>query len=224
MFRSIGSTIGRARIGVAVALALVCTALLIVGAPTGTSAADVTVTIDKFAFMPASITVPVGTRVVWTNQETTAPHTATSDTGVWDSGRLTTGQSYGFTFTQPGTFTYHCTIHPNMHGTVIVSAAPAAQAQAVAPAPTTSLPAAAAPAATMAPMAATPTRAVATVPVATAMIPASLPRTGGGGMATRIVGDDGRTQLPWVVLTGILGLATVAGAGTRYFRHLRTEK
>jgi plastocyanin len=60
-------------------------------------------------------------------------HTATSDTGVWDSGTLATGQSYSHTFDQPGTYTYHCTIHPFMKGTIVVQAASTGGATATAP-------------------------------------------------------------------------------------------
>lgn len=86
-------------------------------------AADVSVTIMNFKFDPTPLTIPVGTTVVWTNQDT-APHTATSDTkGVFDTGLLQKGQSGKITFNTAGTFTYYCTVHPNMHGTVIVTAA-----------------------------------------------------------------------------------------------------
>lgn len=85
-------------------------------------AQSMSVTIVNFSFQPATLTIPVGTTVTWTNQDT-APHTSTSDTGVWNSGTLSTGQSYSRTFSQPGTFPYHCNVHPNMHGTVVVEAA-----------------------------------------------------------------------------------------------------
>jgi plastocyanin len=39
---------------------------------------------------------------------------------TFTSGTLANGAAYQFTFTQPGTFTYHCTIHPSMTGTIIV--------------------------------------------------------------------------------------------------------
>jgi plastocyanin len=60
-------------------------------------------------------------------------HTVTSDTGVWDSGTLATGQSYSHTFDQPGTYPYHCAIHPFMKATIIVQAAGTAGATATAP-------------------------------------------------------------------------------------------
>ena len=68
------------------------------------------------------MTVPVGTTVTWTNMDAVA-HTTTSDTGAWDSGTLTPGASFQHTFTSPGTFTYHCMIHPYMHGTIVVQSA-----------------------------------------------------------------------------------------------------
>jgi plastocyanin len=48
-------------------------------------------------------------------------HTWTSDSGGWDSETLAPGESYTFAFTSPGTFTYHCDIHPSMTGSVVVS-------------------------------------------------------------------------------------------------------
>jgi len=90
-------------------------------------AADVSVTIMNFKFDPTPLTIPVGTTVTWTNQDT-APHTATSDPGsafVFDTGMLQKGQSGKITFNTAGTFTYFCTVHPNMHGTVTVTAAAA---------------------------------------------------------------------------------------------------
>ena len=80
------------------------------------------VMIQNFAFTPATITVPQGTMVTWTNQDGTA-HTVTADSGNGPtSGQLQQGQSYSFTFNESGTFTYHCSIHPQMAGTVVVTA------------------------------------------------------------------------------------------------------
>ena len=73
----------------------------------------------SFAFIPNSITVPVGTRVVWTNQDM-EDHTVTSDKpGIFDNA-VPAGGSTSITFTIPGTYTYHCAIHPEMLGVVIV--------------------------------------------------------------------------------------------------------
>jgi plastocyanin len=80
------------------------------------------VTIQNFAFSPASITVKKGTTVTWTNQDSTA-HTVTETDGQTGpaSGDLGTGKSYSFTFNTAGTFKYHCSIHTNMTGTVTVT-------------------------------------------------------------------------------------------------------
>jgi plastocyanin len=61
----------------------------------------------------------MGTTVTWTNDDG-VNHTVTSDQGAFDSGPLATGQTFSQTFNQAGTFTYHCTIHPSMQGTVVV--------------------------------------------------------------------------------------------------------
>ena len=77
------------------------------------------ITIQNFAFSPATTTVKVGTKVTWTNQDSTTHHVV-SDTGAFDSGNLNNGQSYSFTFTKAGSYPYHCSIHPSMTGTIIV--------------------------------------------------------------------------------------------------------
>jgi plastocyanin len=76
-----------------------------------------------FAFSPKSLTVPVGTKVTWTNS-TTAPHTSTSDDSSavkWDSGQIQQGGTFSFTFTKAGTYTYHCNVHPSMTATIVVT-------------------------------------------------------------------------------------------------------
>lgn len=80
------------------------------------------IAIKNFAFSPATLTVKTGTAVTWTNDDS-APHTVVSDPGVpapFDSPSLATGASYPVTFTKEGTYTYHCSIHPIMKGTIIV--------------------------------------------------------------------------------------------------------
>ncbi len=78
------------------------------------------VEIKGFAFSPGTLTIKVGTTVKWTNQDSVA-HTVTSDTGLFDSGDLAAGDTFSFTFTQAGTFAYHCTMHPSMTATIIVT-------------------------------------------------------------------------------------------------------
>lgn len=73
------------------------------------------------AFGTNPLTISMGTTVTWINDDT-VPHTATSDTMVWDSGTLQPGQNYSFKFNNTGTFPYHCTIHgqQSMSGTIVV--------------------------------------------------------------------------------------------------------
>lgn len=80
------------------------------------------VTISNFSFSPATLTVKKGTTVTWTNQDSVA-HTVTETDGKTgpDSASLGKGQTYSFTYTTAGTFTYHCKIHPDMTGTVTVT-------------------------------------------------------------------------------------------------------
>lgn len=93
-------------------------------APSGTGAAKPVaadaVTIRNFAFGPRSVTVKRGATVHWTNRDSEA-HTVTSDAGAFNSPVLQPGAGFSFTFTKPGTYSYHCSIHPFMKGTVVVS-------------------------------------------------------------------------------------------------------
>jgi plastocyanin len=77
-----------------------------------------TVNIDHFEFLPPKLEVAKGTRVVFSNTSGTT-HTAT-DKGVFDTGRIQTGHSVAVRFAQKGTFSYHCKIHPFMHGKIVV--------------------------------------------------------------------------------------------------------
>jgi plastocyanin len=78
------------------------------------------VTILNFAFGPQVVMVKAGTTVHWTNHDAEA-HTVTSNTGAFTSPVLQPGAGYSFTFTKPGTYHYHCSIHPFMTGMVMVS-------------------------------------------------------------------------------------------------------
>jgi plastocyanin len=103
--------------------------------PPGTAA----VTINDFAFSPATITIKAGGSVKWTNAGPSA-HTTTSDANVWASPTLgaprdpgggygdtgSPGGTFQFTFTEPGTYPYHCSLHPptiypNFVGTITVT-------------------------------------------------------------------------------------------------------
>ena len=87
-------------------------------------AADHAVAISGFSFSPASITITTGDTVTWTNSDAQA-HTATADDSSFDTGAITNGSSATVTFAMAGTFAYHCSIHPQMTGTVTVQDAAA---------------------------------------------------------------------------------------------------
>jgi plastocyanin len=78
------------------------------------------VTIDGFAFQPASLTVTAGTTVTWTNRDE-EPHTVAASDGSFHSPGMGTGATFTHTFATAGTFDYVCSIHPMMRGTVVVT-------------------------------------------------------------------------------------------------------
>jgi plastocyanin len=80
------------------------------------------VSIVDFAFEPATLNVTTGATVSWTNTGQVV-HTVTADNGAFNSGEMSPGATVTGTFNTPGTYTYHCSIHPNMTGTIIVTAA-----------------------------------------------------------------------------------------------------
>ena len=79
------------------------------------------VKIDNFSFTPATLTVPVGTTVTWTNQDD-IPHTvvSTDEPRLFKSKALDTGDKFSFTFSKAGSYAYFCSLHPKMNGKVIV--------------------------------------------------------------------------------------------------------
>ncbi len=85
-------------------------------------AATRAVAITDFAFSPRTVTINVGDRVRWTNNDAIA-HTATATSGAFDTGDLEEGESASVRFTIPGTYRYICTPHPTMTGTIRVRAA-----------------------------------------------------------------------------------------------------
>ena len=84
---------------------------------TGVSTA---VKISNFKFSPASLTVKQGAGVTVTNEDSAA-HTATADDGhSFDTGDLSQGATQTISVSKTGSYPYHCTIHPFMHGTLVV--------------------------------------------------------------------------------------------------------
>jgi plastocyanin len=104
----------------ATALALGASQPKVKGAETGqTQPAAVEVKIDNFSFGPATITIPAGTTVTWTNRDD-IPHTVVSDDKIFKSKVLDTDEKFSYTFSRPGSYPYFCSIHPKMTGKVVV--------------------------------------------------------------------------------------------------------
>jgi plastocyanin len=96
------------------------------GSATGTGATSaplsghVKIDISNFMYSPAVLEVEVGSTITITNEDETE-HTATSNTeGVFDTGTLKKGQSTSFKVNKVGSFSYHCSFHAFMHGTIEV--------------------------------------------------------------------------------------------------------
>lgn len=88
--------------------------------PTPRVSSNTAVTIQNFAFLPATVTINRGTTVTWTNQDS-APHQIVSDAGsIISSQVLSSGDTFSLVFDQVGTYAYHCAIHPSMKGTIVV--------------------------------------------------------------------------------------------------------
>ncbi|HEX2866762.1 MAG TPA: plastocyanin/azurin family copper-binding protein [Ignavibacteriales bacterium] len=94
--------------------------------PGGTSTGNINqVVMQNSTFMPASLTVPAGTTVTWTNKDA-YEHTVTSGTpnapdGKFDSGTIASGKTFSYKFDAKGTYSYYCKVHPEvMVGTIVV--------------------------------------------------------------------------------------------------------
>jgi plastocyanin len=127
----------RGRFAAALAVALGAAGVALT--PAAAHAATEPELISNFSFQPATITVAAGSTVTWKNNDP-APHSVTADHGGFDSSPgcspsttrpcLAQGATFSHTFGAAGTFTYHCSVHSFMHGTVVVTAAPPTTAAA----------------------------------------------------------------------------------------------
>jgi len=77
------------------------------------------IAIEGFAYEPAEITISVGATLTWLNRDLDV-HTVTAQDGTFDSANLARGDTFSYTFEEPGTFEYYCIPHPYMTGRVIV--------------------------------------------------------------------------------------------------------
>jgi plastocyanin len=111
-----------AGLGVALGITLTGTADATVVAAPAAQAVRVEMAANPNRFDPVNVTVSAGTMVTWVDVSGT--HTTTSYDGLWDTGdRLEVGQTFSYTFNQPGVYRYYCKPHESagMIGTVLVT-------------------------------------------------------------------------------------------------------
>jgi plastocyanin len=127
--RAIGEHLGggnRARAAAVAAIAGIAALLLLTigdrtpasASQTATASKSVTVTIKGFKFKPGTIDIDKGDRVVWANLDS-VKHTATRR-GSFTTGKIKPGKAVAVRFSAKGTYRYHCTLHPEMTGKVVV--------------------------------------------------------------------------------------------------------
>ena len=107
------------------AVAMACGALVLGGTGAGGAAAAPKATkrvnIVDYLYKPRVVTVAVGTKVVWVNNDTTEHNVESTSGKAWGSPGLAPGAKYSHTFAKAGTYTYHCSLHYEMTGKVVVT-------------------------------------------------------------------------------------------------------
>lgn len=78
-----------------------------------------TISMENFAFNPNTLTISNGTTVTWINNDN-VDHIVSAEGGLFNSGTLSKGENFTYTFTETGTYNYFCSIHPGMKGIIIV--------------------------------------------------------------------------------------------------------
>lgn len=115
----------RRRLGLALVAAIAALSFAGLRVAAGESATEATASrvrserIANFEYHPTPLTVRAGTTVVFSNQSRVT-HTATENGGGFDTGRIKPGRAASVTFKRPGTYVFHCQIHPFMHGKIVV--------------------------------------------------------------------------------------------------------
>jgi plastocyanin len=108
----------KGRWAIAALLAVAALTLAAIGGTSAGASATGSVEIAHFKFQPKTLHITAGSKVDFSNASKVT-HTATR-AGAFNTGRIRPGTSILVKFTQKGTFAYHCTIHPFMHGTIVV--------------------------------------------------------------------------------------------------------
>jgi plastocyanin len=92
---------------------------ILAGGPESKPSTGVEVKIDNFAFTPATLTIPAGAEVTWVNKDEIA-HTVVDNGKAFKSKTLNPDEKFSFILATPGTYSYICSIHPMMKGTIVV--------------------------------------------------------------------------------------------------------
>jgi plastocyanin len=115
----------RRRLGLASVAAIAALSFAGLRAAAGESATEATASrakterIANFEYHPTPLTVSAGTKIVFSNQSHVT-HTATENGGGFNTGHIKPGETASVTLDKPGTYVFHCEIHPFMHGKIIV--------------------------------------------------------------------------------------------------------
>jgi plastocyanin len=186
----------------------------------------VVVTVGDFFFCDPSLVpgacqtvVSVGDTVVWEYRTGSEGHTVThcgescdapTGTPLWDSGGLSPGQSFSYTFSEPGTYRYLCRFHPDaMRAVVLVEAPPTAAPTEPPASPTPSVTGEASPRLA-------PTQAVRSPTASPTSAPSATPTPSSSAQDE----DDGISY--WVlILVGVGGGIVLLGGGLLVVRRLR---
>jgi len=91
--------------------------------PSSSTTQTYSVKLVNYTFSPTHLTIPVGSKVVWSNSDNDT-HNVSSDTGLFTSPDMPKGRTFSYTFTAVGSYGYNCAFHPGMDGTIEVVAAP----------------------------------------------------------------------------------------------------
>jgi plastocyanin len=79
-----------------------------------------TISMKNSVFSPANLQININATVTWINDDNMV-HTVTSANGTFNSGDIAPGTKFTYTFTNTGTYNYHCAYHPDMIGAIIVA-------------------------------------------------------------------------------------------------------
>jgi plastocyanin len=88
-------------------------------APVASTAQARVINIENLQFNPQNLAVKSGERITWVNKDL-FPHTATADAKAFDSKSIAPNGTWTWVARKPGTYSYVCTFHPTMKGTVTV--------------------------------------------------------------------------------------------------------